>query len=262
MASGIDPTVIARALREHGLRPADTIAVFASGSMVRGWHNPTSDLDVHVVTEQVYESSVGERAYVALEPNTLEHEQIFVDGRRWDVEYWSQSQVDQLLSKVSWESYADPAAPWTKASRDEIGMLQRLPYAVEAVGDGWLEQIQNRLAKSAHRTILVGTSLRVADAFVEDAVGQLEAGDHHSAVLTARMAFQNTVDALQAQHGEFGSLWPKWRARRMSLVESPVLTYDQYWEVESMANYRSDDPVAWVTETLEACRRISMDLEV
>jgi hypothetical protein len=230
--------------------------------MVRGWRNETSDLDVHVVTEQIYESSIGESAHVALQPHTLQYEQIFVDGRRWDVEYWSQSQIEQLLDKVSWESYEAPDAPWATASRAEMAMLQRLPYAIAAEGPGWLENVKNRLDRSAHRTILVGISLRVADGFVEDAVGQLGAEDYHSAVLAARVAFEHTVDALQASLGQFGSLWPKWRARRMSLVESPLLTFEQFWQVESMAAYRDDDPAAWITETLEICRRISMELDV
>lgn len=260
--NAVDTSIIAPALREHHVRPPDTIAIFASGSMVRGWRNEMSDLDVHVVTERVYESSIGERAHVALDPHTVQFEQIFVDGLRWDIEYWSQSQIDQLLEKVSWKSYENPNAPWATASRTEMGMLQRLPYAVEADGGGWLEDVQRRLRESAHRTILIGISLRVADGFVEDAAGQLEARDYHSAVLAARIAFEHSVDALQASLGQIGSLWPKWRARRMSLVESPVLTFDQYWQVETMATYREDDPAEWITETLDLCRRISMNLDV
>lgn len=256
-----DTTIVAPALRKHQIRPTDTVAIFVSGSMVRGWGNETSDLDVHVITGQAYESSVGENVHVALEPHTLQYERIFVNGRRWDIEYWSQGQVDQLLGKVSWESYEDPDAPWSTASQAEMGMLERLPYAVEADGAGWLERVQRQLTESAHRTILVAASLRDADGLIEDAVGQLNAGDYHSAVLAARMAFAHIVDALQASLGQFGSSWPKWRARRMSLVESPALTFEQYWQVERMATYRDEDPAAWITETLETCRRISMDLD-
>jgi hypothetical protein len=197
-----------------------------------------------------------------LDPPTLRHERIYADGRRWDIEYWSRGQVEQLLHKVSWESYGNPEAPWATVSRDEIAMLERLPYAVAAEGDAWLEGVRQRLAESAHRRILVGMSLRQAGGFVEDAAGQLQSGDVDSAVLATRLAFGHTVDAVQAGLGQFGSNWPKWRARRMTLINSPDLPFEQYWEVETMQTYRQDDPVGWITSTLELCRRLSSELEI
>jgi hypothetical protein len=258
----VDMETVGTKLREHGVRPEDTVAVFASGSLVRGWGNEKSDLDVHVITREPYESMVAERLHVALTPDTLRHERIYVAGVRWDVEYWVQDQLEQLLHKVSWESYEDPGAPWATVSGTEIAMLERLPYAVAAEGDGWLEDVHRRLAGSAHARILTGMSLRQADGFIEDAAGQLESGDLESAVLAARLAFGHTVDAVQASLGQFGSNWPKWRARRMRLVDAPRLSFDRYWEVETMATYRKDDPAAWVTGTLELCRRLSSELEL
>lgn len=258
----LDLTVIVPELRTRGLLPADTAGVFASGSMVRGWGNETSDVDVHVITGSLRESSIAETGHVSLEPNVLTYERIYVNGRRWDIEYWTQSQVDQLLAKVTWEAYDSPDSPWSTLSRTELGMLERLPYAAAADDGGWLSDVQQRLRDSAHRVILVGISLRESDGLVEDAAGQLAAGDVHSAVIAARLAFNHIVDALQAHEGQFGSLWPKWRARRMTLINSKVLTFETYWATETMANFDNGNPGAWVEDTIGLCRKISSELEV
>lgn len=262
MSAPVDTATIGRTLRRHGVLPDDTVAVFISGSLARGWGNPTSDLDVQVISREPYEGSVVEKGHVVLQPDTLGYERIYADGRRWDIQYWSQGQLEQLLHKVSWGSYEDPAALWATSSHDEIRLLERLPYAVAVEGDDWLEDVRRQLAGSAHRRVLVGMSLRQASGFAEDAAGQLESGDVHSAVLAARLSFGHTVDAVQASLGQFGSNWPKWRARRMELVDSPHLTFEQYWQVETMETFRADDPVAWITSTLELCRQLARELEL
>jgi predicted nucleotidyltransferase len=258
----LDLSVVVPELRSRDLLPPDTAGVFASGSMVRGWGNETSDVDVHVITGSLRESSVAETGHVSLEPNVLTYERIFVEGRRWDIEYWTKSQVDQLLAKVTWEAYDSPDSPWSKLSRTELGMLERLPYAVAADDGAWLAAVHQRVRDSAHRVILVGISLRESDGLVEDAAGQLAAGDVHSAVIAARLAFNHVVDALQAHEGQFGSLWPKWRARRMTLIHSKALSFETYWKTETMTTFDPAHPGAWVEETIELCREISAELEV
>lgn len=266
MGDRVDTTTVVPALDDAGLRPDDTVGVFASGSMVRGWGNAMSDVDVHVVTRSQHEASVRESAHVALDPDSLGFERIFVAGRRWDVEYWTASQVEQLLAKVTWDAYDGGDAPWSTLSKVELGMLERLPFAQAAEGEGldgqWLDDVQARLAASAHRTVLTGLSLREADGLLEDAAGQLEAGDLRSAVIAVKLAFAHTADALQASEGQFGSLWPKWRARRMELVETPLLSLEEFWRVETMADYDESDPARWVEKTIRLCRSVGGQLEV
>jgi hypothetical protein len=260
-SSVIDTSAILPALEAAGLRPGDTVGVFASGSMVRGWGNPTSDVDIHVISQGIRRTSVSESTHVALSPTTLGYERIFVGGRRWDIEYWTADQVEQLLVKVSWEAYESPDSPWSTLSRAELGMLERLPFALAADDGEWLRKVQNRIGASAHRCVLVGILLRESDGLIEDAAGQLEASDLKSAVIATKLAFSYCVDALQASEGQFGSLWPKWRARRMTLIDSPALSIEDYWKIETMADYDDGDPRAWVERVVRMCRLIARQLE-
>lgn len=257
-----DVAAIVPALNEIGILPDDVVGVFYSGSLARGWGNEGSDLDVHVVTEAPWPSSLIEHSAVILEPNTLSHEATTISGRRCDVEYWTTGQLEQLLEKVSLDAYEKDEGRWATMSQTEIGMLERLPYAVAADDGVWLRDVQERLAASAHRRVLTGISLRHADNFLEDAAGQLAAGDLDSAVLAARLAFNHTVDGLQAWNGQFGAAWPKWRARRMSLVESPSLSYEQYWSIETMRTYDPANPGAWVESVIRLCQRVGLDVEL
>ncbi|WAZ21802.1 hypothetical protein STRCI_003001 [Streptomyces cinnabarinus] len=233
-----------------------------SGSLVRGWGNATSDLDVHVVAPEAWQSSIDEAEHVALEPNTLPFEETFVEGRRWDVEYWTTGQVEQVLAKVSEAEFADDKGAWRTLSHHEIALLERLSFAAPADDGAWLGATRERLAASAHRSVLVSLCLRHADGSVEDAAGQLQAGDADSAVLSARRAFHFAVDGLQASLGQFGSLWPKWRSRRMRLVDTPVLPYERYWELETMRTFDPEAPEVWVREVIAVCQRISMEVSV
>lgn len=257
-----DTSTICPRLRSNNFLPNDTVAVFLTGSIVRGWGNPTSDLDVHVVVRDQPISTAGEASSVALEPNYLQSERTFVDGLRWDIEYWSLKQVDQLLHKVSWEAYEGPTPLWSTLTVPELSMLERMPYALAADDGSWLAMTQQRLRDSAHAVILCGISLRKSDGFVEDAAGCLAAGDIQSATLAAQLAFGHVVDALQATHGQFGSSWPKWRARRMMLVNSPALSFEQYWSTTTMASFNEKDPQSWVKATLDTCQRISSGLQI
>lgn len=249
-------------LSSRSILPPHYDTVFTSGSLIRGWGNPTSDLDVHVVTRDPWVSGIGETNHVALEPNTLQYEQIFVDGRRWDVEYWTAGQVEQVLSKITNEQFGDDQGAWRTLSYHEIALLERLPYAAAADSGSWLESIRTRLADSAHRSVLIVNSLKQADGYTEDTAGQIARGDLYSAVIASRNAFNHAVDALTASQGQFGSLWPKWRARRMQIVDPALLPFEEYWAIETMRSFDPENPQKWIEQTVAVCQRISMEVSV
>ncbi|MEV0622094.1 hypothetical protein AB0I81_52865 [Nonomuraea sp. NPDC050404] len=253
-------TQVLAGLRTADLLPASHECVFVSGSVVRGWGNPTSDLDLHVISAEPWTG--GESSHVALDPGTLRHEGAFVDGVRWDVEYWLGGQIEQLLEKVSWKSFEADHAVWKSLSPAEIGMLERLPYAVAVAGADRLHEVRERLRSSAHRSVFVSYALDMADSYTEDAAGQCATGDLHSAVLTARLAFEHAVDALLAGHGQFGSKWPKWRARRWQEANPAVMTFEEFWSLATMRTFDPADPRAWVEQVIAACQKIFMEVDV
>jgi hypothetical protein len=248
-------------LRERGLLPHDLHCVFAAGSQVSGFGHKTSDLDLYVVSETSWSGPTAKRRAIGLEPNWIAIEEIFVGGTRWDIKYWTASQVEQMLAKVSWAHFTSGKTDDENLSLVELSTLERLTYAVAADGEEHLEQLRRRVGKSALTSTVVVRSLNYTDTYIEDAVGQLNAGDLYSAVLSARIAFGHAVDALLAYHGQLGQQ-PKWRARKLAAVRPEVLSFEEYWSTETMRDFDPDDPAAWIRRVVSICQRICMEVVI
>jgi len=248
-------------LDRHGLLPASYEAIYAGGSLVRGWGNDRSDLDIYVVVTEPWRSDEAQVETVALDPDTIAVEVVYVDKRRWDVEYWLESQVDQLFAKVAPDQLDGSLPAGKHMAYAEVAFLQRLAHAAPIDKDAWLDERKRRLDASPLGSVMALRALHMMDIYTEDAVGQLEAGDVYSAVLSSRLAFQYAIEALLASHGEFGES-PKWFARRYLAADPPELGFDEYWALETMRSYEPDAPERWVEEVLGVCRRISSDVSI
>ncbi|NWF29769.1 nucleotidyltransferase domain-containing protein [Streptomyces sp. PKU-EA00015] len=253
--------VVAR-LRNEGLLPEDHRAVLCVGSVARGWANERSDYDLVVVTGEPFATERARPLPVPLRPGTVPTVTVHVDGRRWEIKYWTDDQIGQLLDKVSWERF-DSGTVSAKVLLDvEELCLERLLTCIPLVGEAWVRQRCRELGESAFRAFAATRSLAGLDSAVEDALGQLDAGDTASAVLSARRAVGHVVDALLESHGCFGSAQPKWRARRFQEAAPAQLSFEEYWALETMRGFDPAAPEIWVKETVEVCNRLCMEVEI
>ncbi|WLQ32821.1 hypothetical protein P8A18_04865 [Streptomyces castrisilvae] len=248
-------------LQELGVLPAACRSVYISGSLVRGWGNALSDVDIYVITEEDYRSETAVYVQVPLEPDTLPVEIKYVDGRRWDIEYWRTDQIQQVISKVDWSVLEGTQEVGRRLSTDELDFLERLSYAYPLTGADWLGSRQKQLADSGLRSVMVARALNSVDTYTQDVVGQLEAGDVESSVLSVKIAFGYAMDALLAFEGEYGQN-AKWRARRFRTADPTIVTFDQYWAIETMQSFDPSAPRAWVEEALRLCQHVSMEVSV
>src|SRR5690606_5189608 len=133
-------------LRARGLIPSGTLAAFVVGSAARGWHNARSDFDVYIVTSVERVTPTSCSVPVPLEPPCLRTELFYARGRRWEVTYWLESQVDQIFAKVSWEAFEDGRATEDTLDLREELFLARLDTCVPLLGEDWVERSRARLA--------------------------------------------------------------------------------------------------------------------
>ncbi|MFJ8011892.1 hypothetical protein [Streptomyces sp. NPDC096339] len=249
-------------LQDKGLLPADHLAVLCVGSMARGWANETSDYDFNVVTRGPWQGASARTVPVPLVPGTIPAAAFHVNGKRWEVKYWMDSQVDQMMAKVTWEQFeAGTTTAKVLIDAEEL-FLERLTTCVTLSGAGWVRGRRQALEDSAFRAFVISRSLAAADEAVEDALGQLGAADDDSAVLSARKAYGHTVDALLESRGAYGSRTPKWRARRFREAQPVELSYEEYWATETMRDFKPADPGAWVTSVIHRCRELALDVEI
>ena len=246
----------------RGLLPNDCHAVLLVGSAARGWDNGRSDYDFYVVTTRSWVSETCQVMAIPLNPPTLPVEILYHAGRRWELKYWLNSQIDQMLEKVSWAEFERDRTERPVLSPPEELLLARLTDCALLRGQEWLADRRARLAESAFRPIVVARSLAAADDSVEDAMGQLAAGQVHSAVLAAKQALGHTVNALLEQHGEYGSSLSKWRPQRFQAARPAALSFDDYWELETMRTYDPLNPGKWINDVLTICQDVSAKVTI
>jgi hypothetical protein len=248
-------------LKARDLLPGETLAAYVVGSTARGWDNARSDCDVYVVLSGNDLPEAADSIPVPLDPPFVRSESFYEAGKRWEVVYWLDSQVDQMFAKVSWQAYeAGIIAENALTSKEELA-LARLGNCLPLVDEDWLENARKRLTDSAFRSFTVVRSLGAADDAVEDALGQMESGDLYSATISARTAFGHAIDALLDGAGEYGSPFPKWRANRFKAAAPSVISFEEYWALETMQTYDPADPRPWITDVLTICQDIAMRVE-
>ncbi|MFF2775541.1 hypothetical protein ACFVU3_11580 [Streptomyces sp. NPDC058052] len=248
-------------LRARDLLPANALASYLVGSTARGWDNARSDYDIYVVLDARELPDAPNATPLPLDPPCSRSEVFFESGKRWEVTYWLESQIEQMLAKVSWEAYEAGTVAETTLVRKEEQSLARLLISLPLTGQDWLDAARKKLAGTAFRSFTVVRSLVLADDAVEDALGQMDSGDLHSATMSARIAFGHSIDALLDGESEYGSQTPKWRPNRFRAAAPTAISFEEYWEIETMQTYDPADPRPWITRVLTICQDISMRVE-
>lgn len=248
-------------LNAAGLLPPDALAAFCVGSVARGWATPTSDVDIYVVTDEPFRTAEAVGILVPLHPDVIWGHNAYVDGQRWELKYWTNGQIDQMLDKVSTKSF-DSGEITMSLTDVEEGFLERMLTCLAITGELWVAACRDRIRNSAYREFVVSRSLASVDKAVENAIGQLAADDVHDAVLTAHSAMRYTVDALLDSVECYGTITPKWRARRMRDAAPAVLPFDQYWAMETMADLDRGNPEPWVRQVVSWCKQMTIEIEI
>jgi hypothetical protein len=251
----------AKELDSRSCLPAERLALLVVGSMAQGWANEDSDLDMYVVTSELWSGSRA-RVAVPLDTDFVSAEVQYVEGRRCEIKYWLDSQVDQMLAHVTWEEFEQPSQAAKILHVLEESFLERLVTCVPVEGEAWVRRRREQLQRSAFKALLVTRSLANSDGCCEDALGQLAAGDLHSAVLSARQALGFSVDGLLESAGCFGSHNPKWRARRFRAVAPPQMRFEDYWCLETMRTFDPKDPERWVIDVVRTCKNLHTLVEI
>jgi hypothetical protein len=250
------------AVRDRRLLPEAAEAVLVVGSFATGWANPTSDYDLCVITPHPWVPTGSRLVGVPLVPSSMATVDTVLDGRRAELAYWTDGQVDQMLDKVGWKQFESDQASLKSLTEVEETLLGRFATAIPLTGSDWLDRRRRQVDSSAYRAFITTASISSADGKLEDIVGMLEIGDLDSAVLAADLAFGHMVDALLDSHGIYGSRVPKWRARRIRALASPELDYDSYWAVQTMADFDPANPREWVEKVAALCQRLSLVVEI
>lgn len=213
--------------RFPGLEEAD--AVCWTGSTAAGWGNVFSDLDLYAFSDKKLDLPVDET--METWPGSDK------SGIRWDnwMGEYEKSRVDLTVWPTG--TLATVLAPYL---RDEIelcgmsdvllGFVYRLSIGVPLKNDGYFQEMRELLGRSSFHRSLARTSKVWAENALTDVAGQLDAGDHASARVSAGIAASRVTDACLVLHGDFCRN-AKWIMRRLDRRPECGITADEYRSV-------------------------------
>lgn len=250
--------VVARA----GLVPSDALAVFVSGSLLEGWAHPNSDLDVFVITPTALPAETMDAfKYQTLEERVVGIRLLFDDDRRWDFEYWTEGQIEEILAKVSGWRYTPVASEPPALSDGERDIIWRLAIAESLQSEVWLTSVQDRFQESDLYRLIALLALNDADGLIDDVAGLLEIGAQTSAVMAARQALDRVADGVAALYGEL-SVSAKWRAARLQRANPEELPFSDYWRQVTFTSFDQKHPAEWARESVALCQSVLLGLDL
>jgi hypothetical protein len=214
------PFPVERIAREIITSPEDV--AFVSGSLVEGFGNENSDLDLFLVRAE------GERT----EDPRLVLSTVGFEGAYIDYEVYNQANMAAIAARINGTDLRDLRSVW-ELTLDRIDLYYRTSIAEPAYNPAGLERLQRDFERgTAAQLLAVWTALRSA-VKLQEARGSLEAGFAAQALVAAQAAVAYAADAYLAARGEaYPNL--KWRyekiARRFG-ADSDF--YRRVWELKS-----------------------------
>lgn len=206
---GVDAEV---ALMEEGIGPDPDAAVYLSGSLVEGFGNRGSDIDIFVVGSLTPSSS-----------GMLIHKEHFTislhyyDQRRVDFEYWPEAPVLSLADRLATMRLGEDFVAEKLASVEEL-FIHRLHIGLPLRTPERLEELRALFDRRRFCQYLTQQSIHRIDGAVEDIAGMLDDQHYEVAVLRSRDLAALATDAYGHSLGNTNPL-PKWRSQVLRVLQ-------------------------------------------
>lgn len=190
----------------------DVRVAFVSGSLVEGYGNPTSDLDLLLIGEQRPRpaSRAVEEHAAAFTFHQCEILIDHVDGVRIDTELWRLADAEQIADSLNAWDFDSRHRPPEHCSQ----FAHRVRIGRSLAGHEGFERLRARFDWVWLGALLAGRFLESYSDLAEDAAGAIQASDAGTAVLTSRWALGAAVDAYLAASGHTNAK-TKWRFAKL-----------------------------------------------
>lgn len=212
-------------------RIPDVAAAFLGGSLVEGYGNSTSDIDLLVLVS-------GNSSSVELELQDREHLLVvddsavlvsWVGNTRVDVEIRG---IDDFTVRVDLLK-TDDASLFLRPefSQGWLEFLNDLKIGIAVGGvDFGLESVRKNLDWGQLSTLLARKYEYFANASIDDVVGAIDASDGGAAELSSRAALEFGIDSWLARRGETNPK-PKWRFAKLAKLKGSERVTSEYWKL-------------------------------
>ncbi len=217
-----------RALLElEGLHRKPHAVVYLSGSLVEGFGNTSSDVDIFVVDDSEPVGDLVVRKDVCtIAIHLLEH-------RRADFEYWRPAVVESIRQKLAAIQPGEEFVAEKLAPIEEL-FVHRLLIGKPLAAEEAFAELRDSFDAERFRSYLVQQAIHRADGALDDLGGMLEDDDLLTPLLRARDLVSFALDAYAHDRGNTNTL-PKWRAKivaRLPDDERSRAVARDYWRLQ------------------------------
>jgi predicted nucleotidyltransferase len=228
--------------------PVEPYTLYLSGSVIEGYGNADSDLDVFVIYPEELPAI---RTDYAIEAKSVSLE--YTENWRLDIEAWTKEQVldvAQRIQKCQLENiqeiitFSDVVA----FSDNDIELAHRLRIGIPLLHEEHFQQLRQAFDFKKLARIIMQRRLTTYAGAQEDAAGAITSKQYGTALLTARASVQLAVDILLAAHGET-NISNKWRFFKLEKLEDADLL-QRYWELETPSLPRQEDVLDYARRCL------------
>ncbi|MER6214092.1 nucleotidyltransferase domain-containing protein [Streptomyces sp. NPDC001674] len=211
---------------------------YVCGSLVEGFGNSQSDLDVFVLTDGPSRRREDEGTSATFTGDEYRIDIDFADEVRVDTECWDIAQVRDVARRINNCSVGD----WTAPAHLESQWFQlahgiRIGWAVRE--ESVFEELRTSFDWGHVSHLLYCRYMLSYTGASEDTVGAISAGDAGTAMLNSRQALGFATDALLAAAGST-NIKPKWRfakLRQLGMTEE----FERYFAAEAGGQGTDDD---------------------
>jgi hypothetical protein len=198
--------------RRFATRYEGASVAFVSGSLVEGYGNAASDLDLLLLGEErprpVSRSAGEEPAVFTFQECEIQID--FADGVRIDTELWRLADAERIADSLNAWDFSSRQAPPEYCSQ----FAHRVRIGLSLVAGEGFERLRARFDWDWMAVLLAGRFLESYNDLAEDATGAIQASDAGTAVLTSRWALGAAVDAHLAACGHTNAK-AKWRFAKL-----------------------------------------------
>lgn len=180
---------------------------YISGSIVEGFGNPYSDLDIFVIKKTI------ENVEAQFIKDDFRIRIIVINNTRFDVEYHP---MDKVLRYVSLTQQFNPTSheEMDRLNLDIIDFLHRLRIAIPIYGEQQLKSLQSAISLENLCACLKNWQMRTYNSNLMDCKGMLDINDLDTCVSWARQTLCNAVDVCLAVNLDTNPS-EKWRFRKL-----------------------------------------------
>lgn len=208
----------------------DDDIIYLSGSILEGFGNASSDVDVFVICNGLDEdrkltfNKETEEEEIAISTSQSLIHNFIVDDIRFDIEYWDIKDVHSLINKLNAINFSDDYHR-TRLNNDEMDFIHRLKFGEPLFNKGNFKEILQNINFEKLSYIQAIIFSEQYSSFLEDIQGAMESEDLGTVYVLGDILLETSINQFLSINGETNPS-RKWIYRKLKRLITENYEYE------------------------------------